>query len=301
MALTSLDIIEHVEDLIDVDDATTRLRILDFVNITGRDIWMAHPWPERHAEGTITTLAPYSTGTVSTSSATVTGSGTTFPTTFTAALAKFSRSYDDPFYTVTTRDSATQLTLAENYLETALSGATYVYFQDTYNLESDVDSLIDLRLQKQGADGPLAGALERRMDEAAYFSGRSGYPEAYAMVKQSSASLKRVRLWPAPDAQYRIKYRYLKSFTDMAADSAESVIPESRRDLLICGTLRYAYRLKDEYQKALAEEQLFGRLLKQHWEREKDEAPVRLRLGRYDRARGGPRYPFDLNTIGVPL
>lgn len=300
MALTFVTLQNHVLDLVDVDDATTLARVKDYINIAGRDIWTAYPWPERHAEGTITTLTPYSTGTVSSSGATITGSGTTFPTTFTAALARFAPSYGAPFYTVTTRDSATQLTLSESFLETALSGSAYVYYQDIYNLASDVDALIDVRLQRQGGDGPIAGVLERRMDEVAYIPGSAGYPQAYSMTAMSSAGLRRVRLWPVPDAQYRLKYRYLKSYTDMSADGDECVVPESRRDLLICGTLRYAYRLKDEYQKAAAEEANFERLLRQHWQREKDEAPVRMRIRGFDRS-GASHDPFDISTIGVPL
>lgn len=299
MALTFLDLQDHVLDLIDVDDATTRARVSDYINIAGRDVWMAHPWPERQAEGTITTLAPYSTGTVSSSGTTITGSGTTFPTTYTATLFRFATAYGAPFYQVTTRDSATQLTLAESYVGTALSGATYVLWQDIYNLASDVDTLVDVRLLKQGADGPIHGALERRLDEDAYFAREAGYPVAYCMTTQSSAGLKRVRLWPAPDEQYRLKYRYLKSYTDMSADGDECVVPESRRDVLIAGSLRYAYRLKDEYQKALAEEANFNRMLAEHWRREKQQAPIQARRRPFDRARGG-RDPFDIGTVGVP-
>lgn len=299
MPLTFLELQDHVLDLIDVDDSATRTFVKDYLNITGRDIWTAHAWPERYAEATITTVAPYSTGTVSSSSATITGSGTTFPTTFTAALARFAKSYSDPFYTVTTRDSATQLTLSEAYLETALSGDTYVYFQDIFNLASDVDELVDIRLLKTGEGGSLASTLERRMDEAVYIPGQAGTPRVYSMVGQSSAGLKRVRLWPVPDAALRLKYRYLKTYTEMSVDGDECVVPESRRDLLICGTLRYAYRLKDEYQKAGQEEALFRRMLTEHWQREKDKASIPARLLPFDGRAGRYTDPWDISTLSI--
>lgn len=295
---TFLEIQDHLMDLLDVDDTATRTFVKDYINFTARDIWLAHPWPERYAEATITTLSPYSTGTVASSGATITGTGTTFPATFTAALARFAASYASPFYTVSTRDSATQLTLSESYAETALSGSTYVYYQDIYNLASDVDELVDVRLLKAGQHGPIAAVLEKRLDEQAYIPGSAGTPIVYSMVGQSSAGLKRVRLWPVPDNVYRLKYRYLKGYTEMTADADECVIPESRRDLLIVGALRYGYRLKDEYAKAGQEEALFRRMLAEHWAREKDKAVLPARLAPFD---GGSRRvdPWDISTMTI--
>lgn len=299
MALTLATIRNHVLAMLDVDDSDTSSKVTDFINMSARDIWLAHPWRERRAEGTITTVAPYSTGTVSTSSTTVTGSGTTFPAATAAGLARFAKSYSDPWYTVTTRDSGTQLTLSEAYAETALSGATYVLYQDVFELASGVDTLIDLRILKNGDDGPLRTLHERVMDEGATLPGLSDHPTHYSMLaSNATTAVKRVRLWPVPDAVYRIKYRYLKAYTDMSADGDECVVPESRRDLILCGALRWGYRLKDEYRKAQAEDARFEGLLRLHWQRERDHAPLAGRLRRFDRT-GPSRAAWDIDTLDV--
>lgn len=299
MALTLATIRNHVLAMLDVDDSDASSKVTDYINMSARDIWLAHPWRERRAEATITTVAPYSTGTVSTSGATVTGSGTTFPAATAAGLARFAKSYSDPWYTVTTRDSATQLTLSESYAETALSGATYTLYQDVYELASGVDTLIDLRLLKASDDGPLRTLHERVLDEGATLPGLADHPTHYSMIaSNATTAVKRVRLWPVPDAVYRVKYRYLKAYTDMSADGDECVVPESRRDLIICGALRWGYRLKDEYRKAQTEDARFEALLRMHWQRERDHAPLAGRLRRFDSA--GPYRPsWDINTLDV--
>lgn len=301
MALTFVNLQDHVIDMIDVDDTDTRTYVKAYLNMAGRDVWKAYPWYERRVEGSLTTVAPYSTGTVSSSGTTITGSGTTFPAATAAGLARFARSYADPFYTVTTRDSATQLTLADSYAETALSGSNYVLFQDVYELASTVDTVIDLRLIKAQDHGPLDGILERRMDEAAYIPGQSGTPWSWALVTPNpTTKVKRVRLWPVPDAVYRVKYRALTDYTDMSSDSDECVVPESRRDLLIVGALRWAWRLKDEDAKADAAEVRFQQLLQMHWRRERVQSPLAARLGRYDRAGWRGRADFGADDLTVP-
>ena len=299
MALNFLSLQDHILDLIDVDDATTRAFVKDYINISARDIWTAHAWPERYTEGTVTTVAPYSTGTVSSSGTAIAGSGTTFPTSIVEGLTRFAKSYSDPWYVISDRASATAITLADSYNETALSGSAYTIYQDIYNLASDVDEVVDVRLLKASEAGSLASTLERRMDEAVYIPGQAGTPRVYSLVGQSSVGLKRIRLWPVPDTTLRLKYRYLKSYTDMQSDGDKCVIPESRRDILIAGTLRYAYRLKGEDNKANTQEGLFRRLLEEHWAREKDKASVPARLLPFD-ARGG-RYvdPWDISTLSI--
>lgn len=284
MALTFTSLQDQVLDLIDADDPATREHVKNFINSSARDVWMAFPWRERRAEAIVTTVAPYSTGTVSTSGATVTGSGTTFPSTYTAGLFKFAPGYSSPWYYVTSRDSATQLTLARSFIETALSGSAYVVWQDTYNLASDVDTLVAVRLLKNGQDGPIAITTEDRLDEAAYHPATAAAPVVCAMVPQSSAGLPRIRLWPTPDAAYALSYRYLKAYTDMAAGSDLCVVPESRRDVLVCGALRWGFRLKNQYQKATAEDARFEGLLRQAWARERDVSPLPMRLRGFDTA-----------------
>lgn len=286
MALTFLEMQDETLALIDSDDTDTRTHVKNFLNRSANEIWRAWPARERRKEAILSTLAPYSTGTVSISvaSSTVTGSGTTFPSTYTTGLAKFATGYAAPWYYVATRDSGTQLTLAGTsiWADAALSGSTYALWQDTYNLESDVDTLIEVRLLSTGNDGPIAITSEARLDEVAYHPRWSGFPRACAMVPQSSAGLKRIRIWPAPDATYRLSYRYLKAYTDMSADGDECVVPEEWRDIIVCGALRWAYRLKGQYQKAIQEDGRFRQSLRDVMKGAADVSPLPGRIRGFD-------------------
>lgn len=284
MALTFLEMQDEVLDTIDADDTTTRSHVKNYINRSAKDVWVAHPWRERRKEKTFVTAAPYSTGTVSISngSATVTGSGTTFPTTYTATLFRFATGYGANFYPVTSRDSATSLTLTDNFYETTLSGSTYVLWQDIYRLHSEVDTLIEMRLQYPGFDGPMAVTTEARLDEVVYHPDRADKPTVWAMTANSSTGLKQVRLWPVPDNTYRIVYRYLAVYTDMSADEDECVVPENHRDLIVCGALRWAYRLKREHEKAMVEDRRFEQMLSAAIRRVRDVSPAGGRIRPFD-------------------
>lgn len=300
MAITFKNIQDIILDKIDVDDATTLGYVKQFINMAGRDIWMAHPWFERYEEAEITTVAPYSTGTITATkgSTTVTGSGTSFPTTIVNYETKFARSISDPWYAIASRGSATSLTLETAYAETSTgAGASYVVYWDTYALSPTVDELVDVRLIKPNYDGSMTQVLEKRMDEAVYIPGHKGVPGVYCLAHGRQDN-KHIRLWPVPDDTYRIRYKFLKEYEDMVNDADESVIPESRRDLLICGALIHAFRLRDQYDKAAIEEVRFSRMLEEHWRREKAVAVVPARLQRFDK-RIKVRDPFDISTLGI--
>lgn len=299
MAITFKNIQDIVLEKIDVDDSATRDYVKSFINMTGRDIWMAHPWPERYEEAEIQTIAPYTTGTVNLNngSDTVVGNATTFPTTIVVYETKLARSFSDPWYTIKQRHSAVLIDLESKYAEETVNGSSYVIYWDTYALSNDLDELVDIRLLKPNYDGSMTQVLEKRMDEAVYIPGHSGVPGVYCLAHGRGGS-RHIRVWPVPDDTYRMRYKYLKAYSDMVNDADESVIPESRRDLLICGTLRHAYRLRDQLNEANNEETRFRVMLDEHWRREKNSAVVSARLQRFDR-RIRPRDPFDISTIGI--
>lgn len=298
MPLTFLEIQDEVQMAVDVDDSTTLAIIKNFINRSARAIWTAHPWTERRKEGELRTFAPYSTGTVTATngSATITGSGTTFPTTYTATLFRFGLDYTGPFYPVTSRDSGTGLTLSANYHEATVSGSAYVLWQDVYRLATDVDTLIDIRLHKEGQDGPLALTTESRLDSVAYAPRFSDSPKVLAMTAPSSAGVKQVRLWPVPDTTYRLPYRYLSAYTDMTADADECVVPENMRDIIVMGTLRWAWGFKNQYAKSLQCERAFRGMIAEAWAQQKPLAPLPGRIKPFDDARK-VRDTWDLSTI----
>lgn len=92
----------------------------------------AHSWSFLKVWGTLTTVAPYSTGTITATnaSAVVTLASGTFPSTAAAGIIVI---HGTP-YEISTRDSGTQVTLAQAYQGTTESGLTYSVSQWDYDL-----------------------------------------------------------------------------------------------------------------------------------------------------------------------
>src|ERR1043166_6952972 len=112
------------------------------------------PWLERR--GVVITHATYNTGTVSITAASsrtaVTGSSTLWNTAVsgfgfnnTRVGGKVKLASTPEIYEVGAVGSDTALTLATRYTGDDLSGASYIYFEDEYDLASDFGSLIDAR------------------------------------------------------------------------------------------------------------------------------------------------------------
>ena len=300
MALTYLNIQDIVLDLIDRSETEDRTRIKQFINMAARDVWTSKPWRERRKTGVVETVAPYTTGTVTVTedSGVVTGSGTTFPAT-NADQRKFALSYTLPWYTVTTRDSSTQLTLGDNYAEDTASAQTYTFFQDVYRLASDVDTVLGIRLQRAGYGGTLGWLSERRMDEMLTLPAFAGVPQHFCMQDLTSASLRTVKVWPVPDDTYRFQYRYLKSFTEMSADADECVIPENRRDLIIQRAAVWAYQYVREFDRAVTQYAFYTSELERHWKSEQDAMPRTGRMRRFDEWGRGGGSPLTLPVADV--
>jgi len=110
----------------------------------------------------------YDTGTVTVTegSTTVTGSGTTF----TSAMVgrKFSVDGEPGIYTIAAYVSATEITLDRDYARDSDSGVAYVIFQDTYDLPTDLRSLVAIRNLKTGRELDVVSNQER-LAEFSYY------------------------------------------------------------------------------------------------------------------------------------
>lgn len=95
--------------------------------------------PYLMTDGSITTVAPYTTGTVTVTnnSKTVTGSGTTF----TSAMVgrKFRVDSENAYYRIGAYVSATEITLEVVYQGDTDSALTYSIYKDEYRLPADLD------------------------------------------------------------------------------------------------------------------------------------------------------------------
>lgn len=156
---------------------------------------------------------PYSTGTVTVVAGVVTGSGTTFPSW--AADGEFV--VDGISYAVSTRDSATQLTLDDTSV-TASAGSLYTLQQVDYTLPELFGGFFgDLYLNQ--TNNSLGYVLERGSKEELLNLQKSGIadfasqPCRYAVFAkdQTGAADQRYMLtvWPLPDAVYTLTGFYV--------------------------------------------------------------------------------------------
>jgi hypothetical protein len=285
-----------VLDLIEIDDAITRTRAKDFINMAGRDIWFRYPWPERRKDAFTSTVAPYTTGTASVSqgSTTVTGSGTTWSTSYDGF--KYAAGYDQPWYTAT-RDSDTQLTLDRALVEDShAAGSSYVLYQDVLTFTQNCDSVTSVMV-----GDPLRGAVAQPvarvdLDGMAYLPGSTGVPAQYAMIEDSSIGRRRARIWPVPDDEYGIHYTYLSTWPELVHDADVPALHESRVDLIVLGAMRWAFLLAYETQKALAAQARFEQELKRTWGHTTRRHPAVHVMRKFDDSAGW-RNSFQLPVV----
>lgn len=216
-----------------------------WLNQAFQRIAYALPWDEMVTEQKIVTVAPYTTGTVTftNGSAVVTGSGTTFA----AAVAgrKIALALGGPYYRILTRDSATQVTLTENYAEATVSGASYTIFQDEYDLAATTHS-IEAVWPMEDESAPLVWAEQNRLEPLWALGVSTGTPAAWGLAAQTTPNTPRVRILPVPDAAYRIVFRYRKKWTPLSGTDLFTAqgLPEDVEELALDRALRWAPRVE---------------------------------------------------------
>lgn len=202
------------------DSAGVQTHIDRYLNLGLQDMHQERwPWAERRA--VLQTHPGYTTGTVAISLSartTVTGTDTLWNTTvtgmgFTNARAggKMAFAGGVEVYPVTTVTNDTSITLENRFIgDTALSGASYVYFEDEYALASDFDDVMDARFFSADETIRLVGPQEfYRLFPRNFTRRRPTHATLVELGPSGSAALrKRVLLGPAPDRTYQIPYRY---------------------------------------------------------------------------------------------
>lgn len=169
-----------------------------------------HQWSFLKPTTTLTTQEPYSTGTIAATDGVVTLTSGTFP----SWAASGSITVGGTSYSVNTRDSGTQVTLDDTTVDIT-SGSSYVLDQRDYDLPDDFG----------GMDGPITydpGEAQFHVisivsEEVIRIERQMGYtsvtrPRAAAIRPKTTDGSTGQRyvlmLWPAPNAQYILHYRY---------------------------------------------------------------------------------------------
>ena len=237
-----------------------------FINIALHDMHIDpgsnFPWAIRRAY--LTTHAPYTTGTVSIAAATrttVAGSSTLWNTAVTGfgfnntrvgGKMTFSGSNDVHEVTVVTSDVA--ITITPQWVGSALSAASYAYFEDEYALASDFGRPVDLRSFSTDANIPLIGPQLFRRTYPRNYTRRK--PRVATLIQLgfsgSTTARYRVVLAPVPDDEYIIPYDYITTNlavtaagveqTQLTADTDEPIVPLKYRHAIAFHALYHWYR-----------------------------------------------------------
>ena len=217
-------------------------------------------WAERHA--VLRTQAPYDTGTVTISkgSTSLTGTDTLWSTNndFSVANVRTTGRIQiaglPEIYRISAVGSDTAITLDTKFIGDDQSAATYVYWEDEYDLASDFLRPHDMQSFTDDGEVELIG--DRDFRTWATRNSTRGRPRVATIVERSfsgsTAMIRRVRLWKAPDDNYLLPYTYVTknlvvdaSGTEkqqFTADDDEPIVPLQFRHVIVFWALYHWYR-----------------------------------------------------------
>ena len=277
------------------DVATTNGR---YLNMAARDAWNAYNWPEARARDFKIMTAEYSTGTITTDGTTgIEGSGTTF----TAGMVgrKFALGYNKTWYEIATFTDADTIVLADAYAGTDVAGSTYVIYDDTITLPSDVAVLTRVILHDSSRSYELPITNGNQRTGVGTYPLSAGRPRWATLEPNASGGERVVRLGPyAPDQTYRIQVEYLKAYTEMSADGDTHGLAEALTDTILMGALAHAYR-RDHFARSQIMATEFRRRLREDWSRLSEVNPHIFQIAERGRDRsGGPDdWPVNLDSL----
>ena len=252
----------------DTSQSATVIQAKRYINIGLHDMHIGFgekfPWSERNTD--LITQAEYTTGTVTITqgSTTLTGSSTlwntanNFSVTNARAGGKFVINGGVEVYEVAAAgvSSDTSITLTSAFVQADVSGASYVYFEDEYALESDFLRPLDLQNFDTNGDIPLIGRNEFRFRYPR--NKTTGKPRVATIVDRpfvgDTVPVRKVRFHQPPSAAVMIPYAYITSNlavssagvsqTQLSADADEPIVPLIYRHVIILHALYHWYRDK---------------------------------------------------------
>ncbi len=235
-----------------------------FINMALHDIHIGFseklPWAERLA--VLRTQADYSTGTVAinkgatalTGASTLWNTNNDFSVTNVRTTGKFVIGGSEEVYTISAVGSDTSVTLNEPFIDTTVTAATYVYFEDEYALVSDFLRPLSATSFSDDMEIELIGRSEfRRRYPRNKIVGK---PQVATIVDRGFASnttpVRRVRFYKPPDAEYLIPYNYITAnlavnasgvgATSLSGDTDEPIVPLGYRHAIVFHALYHWYR-----------------------------------------------------------
>jgi hypothetical protein len=188
--------------MMDYDGSKADVIILEVINDAAEYLSMTKQWPYYQTRGVIDLLADYSTGTVTITNGSpiVTLASGTWPTW--AAVGELF--VDDTWVTVSTRDSATQLTLTNNWGNDSVAAESYTIAKIRYALPDDCARTNDLMLGKNWPypPEPVSAAWIEQVKDS-YQDGEAN-PRYWAIEKNYIVT------WPFATENRRVNFLYFR-------------------------------------------------------------------------------------------
>lgn len=251
---------------VDSNQTINATQAKEFINTALFDMHLGNgerfPWAER--AGRLLTQASYSTGSVAVSkgSSSVVGSGSAWNTPNDFGVAnvraggKIVFGGDETVYEVLSVASNLALTLTDVYRGPTLSGGSYLYFEDEYDLAADFLKPLDKTRFDGRGEIPIIDRREfrRRFTRIA----ATGPIIACAIFDKAfsgdTTPRRRVRLYRPPSEARYIPYAYVTSSLAVTAagveqaqlvnDTDEPIVPLYARHLIVLKALEHWYRDK---------------------------------------------------------
>ncbi len=239
-----------------------------YINIALQDMHLGtdykFPWAERSAR--LITQAQYSTGTLTATkgSTTLTGSGTlwntanSFSVNNMRANGKIRIAGSLTPYVIASVSTDTAAVLSSKFTETTVSGETYIYYEDEYDLASDFLRPVDIQ---QFSYDMAIDLINRNEFRRRYPTNSTpGIPTVACIIdfapSGNATLIRRVRFNVPPATNMTIPYTYITSNlvvssvgaaqTQFSADLDEPIIPLRYRHALVFHALAHWYRDKKD-------------------------------------------------------
>jgi hypothetical protein len=255
-----------------VREGTTSTPTVDqakrYVNVGLQDMHIGYgerfPWAER--KGRLTTQPPYQVGTVAIAkgSTTLVGTGTLWSTanTFgannvrTTGHVVISGSTD--IYDVAAVASDGSLTLASKFVSTDVTGASYIYFEDEYDLDPDFLRPLDAQFFDDQRSVRIIDRMRFRREYPR--NSQTGKPIAACIVDRAFVAntipVRRAQLFRVPDQAYSLPYSFVTNKLavssagvaqeSLVADADEPIVPFQYRHAIVMHALYNWYRDKKD-------------------------------------------------------
>ena len=299
--LTFTDLQNEVYDHtgLDSSDSNNQTRVKRWINYVQQDIQARWPWPWAYGREAIATIPDYNTGTVNitTQTTAVSGNGTTFSASIdTTYFIQFSGSND--WYNISTRNSATSLTLSNAYQNTvSLSSGSYTIRKFFYSLSATADEVIDAR--NWNTPIKLIQCDLRTVDliNPLVQSTSPGY--AYMMFGVDSSGNNVFSPYPFPNDARLWEFRTKKRPVDMVNSGDSPSIPNKYAHVIAWGAIAVGMAYLRKFEEATAWSNKFeSRIdqMKKEYRQSEDNQPVLSSIDTISRSRW-IQFPENYPTI----